>query len=393
MRAPFRSDTSIASLLAAASVLLYEAVGVGRPTFFDYDARLARAILDGRWWLDSAPAHLNELVACGPERLCVAYPPMPAIVAVPFVLLFDTGTAQTLASAVCGGLAAAPTYLAIRAVGIGRAASTLTTVFAAFGTTLLFTVSTGDAWFFAHAVAVLFASFAVLAALRAWPAWVIGVLLGCAALARPPVALALPALAYAVSVGRRGGLARSLGFALLGIAPFALAELVYDVLRWGSPSEVGYASLTAGNPETPYGLFDLRYLPDHLFAILLRPPELGAGPFVLRPSRWGMSMLLLSPAYVFLVPALGRLGRHVALGALVVAGTLALVPDLFHGGVGARQLGYRFSLDAQPFLLPVVATGATDATGAPSRIFVAAVVWSVLANAYATAAIMSIGYG
>ena len=386
MRA-FRSDGAIAAMLASLAVLLYEITGVGHPTFFDYDARLARALLAGRWWLDAAPAPLNELVPCGADRFCVAYPPLPALVVVPLVPFFATATAQTLASAICGGLSAAPAFLAVRAVGVPRPVAVLTVVFAIAGTTLWFTASTGDAWFYAHAVAVLFTSVAVLGALRGWPAWSIGVLVALGALARFPVVLALPALAYLVAVARRESYRMDLARALAGALPLVLLELGYNVLRWGSPGEAGYAYLTTDNPVTPYGLFDIRYVPDHLFALFVRPPEVGDAPFVLRPSRWGMSLLLLSPAYLFLIPAARRLRVHPALGALLVAGALALLPDVLHGGVGARQLGYRFSLDAQPFLLPVLAVGAMR-----SRWLSPAVVWSVLANAYCVIAIATVGY-
>ena len=385
-----RSDGAIAALLSAAAALLYEITGIGRPTSFDYYGRLADALLHGRWWLVTAPSQLIELVPCGADRYCVAYPPMPAILAIPFVVVFDASTAQTLASGIAGGLSAGPTYLAMRALDVPNRIALVVTIFGVAGTTLWFTASTGDAWFFAHAVAVLFASLAVLGALRGWPAWSIGALIGAAALARLPIALALPALALVARERRGGSLVACLGGALIGVIPFVVLELAYNEMRWGAPSEAGYTYLTVDNPAAPYGLFDLRYLPDHLFAILARPPELGDAPFLIRPSRWGMSLLLLSPAYVLLVPAARELRARPVIMGLFLAGALALLPDLFHGGVGARQLGYRFSLDAQPFWLPLVAVGATEA--ARPRLFVALVLWSVLANAYGTIAIATVGY-
>ena len=376
-------------------MLLYELTSLGRPTSFDYYGRLARAFLDGRWWLLDAPAHLVELVPCGAERFCVAYPPMPAIIAVPFVLVFDTATAQTLASAVVGGLSAAPTYLAIRAMNAPRSVAALITVFAMAGTTLWFTASTGDAWFYAHAVAVLFASLAVLGALRGWPAWTIGALLGAAALARLPIALAVIPLAIMIRHRHGASLPRAVLMTGAGMIPFVALELGYDLARWGAVSEAGYAYLTANdNPVVPYGLFSVRYIPDHLFAIFARLPEIGDPPFVLRPSRWGLSVLLLSPTFVFLAPGIVKWRAHPALGALLAAGALALLPDLVHGGVGARQLGYRFSLDAQPFWLPLLAVGAAwhGEWGRPSCAVVLSIGASVLVNAYAVLTILSVGY-
>jgi hypothetical protein len=383
-------------LLASVGVLAYESARAGAPTSFDYFGRLAEALLDGRWWLTEVPAHFSELVPCGAGRFCVAYPPMPAVFALPLVPVFGSATAQTFASAIAGGLSAAPTYLLMRALDVPRVVATLVTVFALAGTTLLFTASTGDAWFFAHAVAVLLASLAALVAVRGWPAWTIGALIGAAALARFPVALALPARAFIVWRVRGGSLVTTMALAFAGAFPFALVELGYNVLRWGTVAEAGYGYLTdVDNPVVPYGLFSPRYLPDHLYAILLRPPELGDPPFVLRPSRFGLSMLLLSPAFLFLIPAARKLRALPAFAPLLIAGALALLPDLFHGGVGARQLGYRFSLDAQPFILPLVALGASWWNGVwhgPTRWLVAAVVWSVLATTYFTVAIIAVGY-
>jgi hypothetical protein len=395
MRVLPRSDGAVAALLASVGVLIYEITGAGRPTSFDYFGRLAEAFLEGRWWLTEVPSHFSELVPCGPERFCVAYPPLPAVMALPFVLVFDSATAQTLASAIVGGLSAAPTYLMMRALGTPRSVAAVVALFALLGTTLWFTSSTGDAWFFAHAVAVLFASLAALGAVRGWPAWSVGALIGAAALARFPVGLALPALALVVWRARGGSLTSTAALAVAGALPFAAIELGYNVLRWGTPAEAGYAYLTdVDNPVVPYGLFSPRYLPDHLYAIFLRPPEVGDAPFLLRPSRFGLSMLLLSPAFLFLVPTARKLRAHPAFAPLLVAGALALLPDLFHGGVGARQLGYRFSLDAQPFLLPLIALGAAwnGAWHGPTRWLVVAVIWSVLATAYATIAILGVGY-
>src|SRR5687767_1235152 len=237
MRLLPRSDGLIAALLASIGVLLYEITSAGRPTSFDYFGRLADAFLQGRWWLTEVPPNLVELVPCGPERFCVAYPPLPAVLTLPFVLVFDSATAQTLASAIVGGLSAAPTYLALRTLGAPRSVAGLVTLFALLGTTLWFTASTGDAWYFAHAAAVLCASLAVLGAVRGWPAWSIGALVGAAALARFPVGLALPALAFIVWRVRGGSLLTTAALAVAGALPFIALELAYNIARWGTPTE------------------------------------------------------------------------------------------------------------------------------------------------------------
>ena len=105
MRRP--SDRTVAVALALFFALVYVAAGTGEVTYFDYYGRLAQALVAGRWWLTEAPAHLNELVSCGEGRWCVAYPPMPALLSIPFVLAgAGTAFAQGLVSQLAGGASA-----------------------------------------------------------------------------------------------------------------------------------------------------------------------------------------------------------------------------------------------------------------------------------------------
>lgn len=392
-----RRDSAVAAALAVASVALY--LVSGRPTPWDYHARLGAALLQGRWWLDEAPAHLNELVACGEGRYCLVYPLSPALLVLPFVAFLATETAQWVASAVVGGLAAAPTYLALRRIGGPPQLSTAVTALAMVGTTLWFTASDGRAWYFAHSVAVLFASLAVHAALNGRPAWLVGAALAIAALARLPVLLAAPGVALLVARVRGEPLPRAVVLGALGMAPVLGLEAVYDLLRWGVPYEAGYGRLVSGDEPLffPYGQFSLAYLPRHLYAMLMQPPEFVDGTlFFVRPTWIGVSLVLTSPALAFALASFGALRSRPEVVPLVLCAALALVPDVTHGTVGFAQFGYRFSLDAQPFLLPLVALGAGWSGGGwrdrlPAA-FVVLVVWSVAANLYGVVAITFFGY-
>src|SRR5439155_2544206 len=143
----------------------YLASAIGHGTIYEYFARLAEATLSGRWWLTEALDYLNELLPCGEGRLCVVYVPLPVLAVLPFLAVLDDGAAQTAASVLCGGLAAAPAFLALRRVGTPRNAAIATTVFAMWGTNLWFGAADGRAWYLAHALAALLASLALLAAL------------------------------------------------------------------------------------------------------------------------------------------------------------------------------------------------------------------------------------
>src|SRR5213593_525452 len=227
------SDRVIAISVGAFAAVAYLVAGAGLATDYDYFGRLAAAFLAGHWWLDEAPSWLNELIACGDGRWCVVYPPLPAILSLPFAPFVPSAYAQVLASRVAGGASAAPLYLALRAYGAPKAWSIAGTLLSAFGTTLFFSSVDGRAWYAAHSSSMLFLASAFAVAARGGNAVAVGALIGISALARLPVALAAPALALLCA--RRGGgpYGRSLAGVIAGGAPFALIYFGYNVMRWG----------------------------------------------------------------------------------------------------------------------------------------------------------------
>lgn len=391
------SDRRIAIALAAAGAAAYLAAGFGLLTDYDYYGRLAQALLQGHWWVTEAPPWLNELVPCGPVRWCVVYPPLPAILAMPLAAALPSALAQVLVSRIAGGVSAGILYLAVRAFGAPRAVAITGALLSTFGTTLFFSSVDGRSWYAAHAVAMPLLSAAFLFAARGERAWLVGAAVGLAALARLPVAAAAPALALLLA--RRAGITypRALGGVVLGGVPFALAYLGYDLLQWGSIFNLGYVQLTQGDVFFSRGLFSPFYLPRHVDAIFLEPPDIVPGtPFFLRPRGIGMSLFLTTPAFLWIFAGLRSVRRDAGAAAVALAALLALVPDIFHGTVGFQQFGYRFSIDAQPFLVTLALIGSarsgTTWRTRPSWVFIAVVIVSILINLYATIAITRFDY-
>jgi hypothetical protein len=391
------SDRRIATVLAGAGAVVYLAAGIGLLTDYDYYGRLAQALLQGHWWLTEAPPWLNELVSCGPQRWCVVYPPLPAILAMPFAIVLPPALSQVLVSRIAGGVSMGILFLALRAFGAPRWVAITGAVLSTFGTTLFFSSVDGRAWYAAHAVAMPFLAAAFLFAARGERAWLVGVCIGLAALARLPVAAATPALALLLA--RRSGTPypQALGGVVLGGVPFALAYVGWDLLRWGSVFDAGYVQLTQGDVFFTRGLFSPFYLPRHIYAIFLEPPDLVEGtPFFLRPRGIGTALFLTTPAFLWLFAGLRGVRRDIGAAAVALAALLALIPDIFHGTVGFQQFGYRFSIDAQPFLVALAVIG--DARSGinwrwrPSWLFVAVVVLSVAINLYAMIAITRFDY-
>ena len=92
------SDRAVAIAVAAIAAAAYIGAGIGLTTDYDYYGRLASALGEGRWWLDQAPSWLNELLSCGEGRFCVAYPPLPAILALPIVPFASTARSSFFAA-------------------------------------------------------------------------------------------------------------------------------------------------------------------------------------------------------------------------------------------------------------------------------------------------------
>ncbi|MEX2045721.1 MAG: hypothetical protein WEE03_01040 [Chloroflexota bacterium] len=391
------SDRTIAIALAAAGAVAYLVAGLGLLTVYDYYGRLAEGIAQGQWWVTEAPPWLNELVPCGTERWCVVYPPLPAILAAPLALFLSADLSQVLVSRVAGGSSAGILYLALRAFGAPRLVAIAGALLSTFGTTLFFSSVDGRAWYAAHAVAMPFLSAAFLFAARGERAWLVGACIGLAALARLPVAAAAPALALLFAYRAGTPYPRALAGVVLGGIPFALAYVGYDLLRWRSVFDSGYVQLTQGDVFFTRGLFSPFYLPRHFYAIFLEAPDLVDGtPFFLRPRGIGMSLFLTTPAFLWLFAGLRGLRRDASMVAVAAAALLALVPDVLHGTVGFQQFGYRFSLDAQPFLIALALAG--DARGGgtwrfrPSWFFIGVVVLSVAINVYGMVAITRFDY-
>ena len=391
------SDRAAAILIGAFATSAYLLAGLGLTTDYDYDGRLAAALLAGRWWLDAAPPWLNELLPCGEGRFCIVLPPLPAVLALPLAAFVSTSVAQVIASRVTGGASAGVLYYGLRAYGAPRLYALAGALLSAFGTTLFFSSVDGRAWYAAHAASMLFLAAAFAVAARGGAGPLVGALLGISALARLPVAAAAPALALLAARRRALPYRRALLGVVLGILPFGLIYVAYNVARWGTPLDVGYARLTQDDVFFNHGLFSPLYLPRQLYAMFLAPPDLvGGAPFFLRPRWEGMSLFLTTPAFLWVFTGLRRMRRDVAVAAIAAAAGLALLPDLLYATTGFQQFGYRRSIDAQPFLVALALCGDGLARGGwrrwPSALFLAANVASLAMNIYATIAITRFGY-
>lgn len=359
-RRPDTVGTVIVTILAAAVFL---ATAEREPQDFDYFVRLADAFLQGRLYLTEAPSWLNELVPGG-GGWYVVYPPVPAILLMPFVAVFGVEFPQQVASCLFGAITVGLVWLLLGRFALDLRRRVILTLVFAFGTVFWYVTETGSAWYIGHVCAVMFSAAAVIAAMdRRFPV-LAGLLLGLAAISRLPVALAcVGVLLLVLDVGwplrlpadRWLAVRRTIGFGVGMAIPVGL-YFAYNYARWGTLLDQGY-TLIPGVLEDPiyvkHGIFAIEYIPRHVYAIFLRSWNFVDDAPFFQPSWWGLGLFLTTPLFVWLVRA--RLGDPRVL-ASVVATALVAIPIVTHGNVGIAQFGYRFSLDVQVFLFVILAT-------------------------------------
>ena len=354
---------------------------------------LADAFLHGRLsipvdrpWLELVPVNDGSGAQYSP------FPPVPAAVLVPFVALAQAlGTGELpseLNSAVLGAVNVALVYWLLGRIGVSVMPRRVLTIGFAF-TTHWWVAGMAGTHHWAQVVAVFFMLLALHIGLsRRWPV-LAGLALALAAGSRLPMAFSLPL--FMALFGDRWRLTRAQAYLVAGIALPALAIAWYNVARFGSPFDFGYAHIPSGEtgivtdePWFRYGLVSPLYIPRNLYAIFLQSFEWrDAFPF-LAPSFTGLSLTLSAP-FLFLSAAAWRVRRVEPLVPIALLSVLlVLLPDLLHGSWGFAQFGYRFVLDAVPILMLLLGWGYRDRATAT---LVAAVALGVVVHAYGIYAI------
>jgi hypothetical protein len=326
------------------------------------------------------------------DGVFLPYGPTPAILLMPSVLIFGADdTTQWVHSMAVGAVNVALVWYILHLLGTSRITQLLIVPFFAFGTANFYSATTGTIWFYNHVTCVLFVLLAIIFLLRGSSPVLPAVCLGLALLARQPAVLAVPFFVYFMVRQRhaevfdlqwlrdRVTMQRVLLFGA-ALAPFVAMFFLYNYIRFENFLETGLDDLYdkyEGQVYTIYlrdvdrfdrfAEFDLRNLPLHLYTMFLLPPTFAAPPFVepgtfdnatwVRPSEYGMSILLTSSPFVY---ALLARRSEILRNACWIAIPLVALPTLFYYSQGWVQFGYRYIMDYLPFLMVLTALGFQD---------------------------------
>jgi hypothetical protein len=352
-------------------------------TAFNHFALLAEAWLEGRLDLGGPPPAYagNNDFAWFEGRTYVVFPPLPALLLVPWVAVLGGAAAvpDALLFALFAGLAPAFLLLALEKLGrLGRSQLSLRehtalAVCFAFGSVYFFSAVEGTVWFAAHVVGTTLVAAYVLSAVGGQRALASGVLLALAFLSRAPVifgallfvvelvqaktpkAAACPLkqpLAFLRALPARE-IAGELSRFLLPLLVAVLLVFVHNQLRFGDPFEFGYRYLriTWQDRIERWGLFDYHYLAKNLGVVLTSLPFIpGSNGAPFQINHHGLALWITTPLYLALI---GTRCLRREPGLTLAALTVAL-PSLLYQNTGWLQFGYRFSNDYAVFLFALL---------------------------------------
>lgn len=339
------------SLAFVLSFIIYLLTSPGA-TPYDYFTRLSEAFLHGKYWLIENPSWLNELIPAANNRFYVVYPPMPAILAMPFVFVFGKLFQQQYLAHILGaGIVALAMLLSWR-IKKDKRLMIWSGILTGFGTIIWFLSSVGSVWYLGQVTSAFFLMGAIVEAFGKRRPLIIGLILGGAYLSRSHVILSLPFFLHFI-VEKENKLMKNLLLFGIGISIFVISDVVYNFTRYGTPWNQGYFLLPAILHEQKAawfikGVTNVGYIPQNLkLAFWSFPKLINDSPYI-RPSWAGLAIWITTPAFLFaLFYSLKE--RVVKLAWLAIFAIFFVV--LSHGGTGSTQFGYRFAVDFYPFLL------------------------------------------
>ncbi|MDP9468125.1 MAG: hypothetical protein M3P32_05215, partial [Chloroflexota bacterium] len=310
----------------------------GPPVQGDMWPPLAEAFLNGKLYLAQDRPWLELVPRIGGGQY-VPLPPVPALLLLPAAALMDPASvggelSGNVYASIVGAANVGLVFWLLRGWGVAPSPQRWLTFGFAF-TTHWWVAGMAGPHHYAEICAVAFSLASLNLAVRGRAHLVAGLLLGLAAGCRLPAGLALPVVAVLYARSGNEGLRfdrRQLGV-VAGVAAVALPIAAYNLARFGSPFDFGYAHIPSGEsglitdePWFSEGLMSLSYIPRHLKVIFIDTfTVVGEAPF-LRPSWSGASLVVTAP---FLFGALAARGRLVPWLWLGVG--LVMLPDLLWG--------------------------------------------------------------
>lgn len=328
---------------------------------------LADAFLHGQLYLRLQPTSVHDLSIFN-GHYYLYWPPMPAIILMPFVALFGVGFSDVFFNVFVASLNVAVIAALLRAVDrvglirINPEYRGMLLVFFTLGTVHVILALFGQVWYTAQLLGFLLVGLAYLSAieLRGMASFfATGILMACAMLTRNHLLFTGIWPAYYLLAKNWNDRPRLYLFMMAGLLPvfvMGLLFLHYNFVRFGDPFELGirYHQMSKFFLEDyqKYGAFNLYYLPVNVYYQYIHYPF----PFS-EETFMGGSLFLLSPVFFYAFKGVIREYRNSYIVMLVISILATSIPILLLMGTGWVQYGPRYTLDFTVPLLLLTAAG------------------------------------
>jgi hypothetical protein len=238
-------------------------------------------------------------------------------------------------------------------------------------------------------VTVLACGLAFLSVLKRYPPWLAGAFLTMAILCRPNVFVLWPALlAITIQLNLVKGKVnwrQAFIWSAISAIPVLFGMgclLYYNYVRFGNFFDFGYASLNGSDfileNVQKYGVWNLHYAPFNLSSMFMFLPQLTARCKYYLPRGFGMSILLTTPAILYVVR---KFKINWWMGGCWASIILSIALLAMYSNNGANQYGYRYVMD---FFIPVIMLIAWTAGQKVSWLLKTLILASILINYYGT---------
>lgn len=236
-------------------------------------------------------------------------------------------------------------------------------------------------WYFAQAVSVFFAFWALNEYFNKRRYWLIGVLFACIFMTRVTAGLGILFFFAVIAFGSNLSLSKKIRYGMMLCIPLIISATLlfgYNYARFQNPFDNGYTTMNSGITSDEsryelihYGLFQLQNIPTNVYYYFLKtldPVVIQRGnQYVLAPPYTtihfpGTSFFIVSPFFLYLFRARFR-DRTVRYALIPVIVILFFLLTYFWPGW--RQVGPRYLLDLLPFVYLIVLTAFRNSVLSP----------------------------
>lgn len=340
-----KRTTLIAFILFIFSLAVYFFTSKGN-TPFDHYTLLANSFLHGKLyitknapWLEKVPINRNDFY--------VAEPPLPAVLAIPFVGIFGLNFPQQIISEVLGAGCVVLGFFISLEIKNSLKIAIWSALLMGFGNIIWFLSADGSVWYLAQVTAIFFVLLAINEFCGKKRIGLIALFTSLAFLARIQMIFYLPL--FILIFSSKKNLLKNIAISFVVALPIFSLFGLYNYLRFGNFLETGL-KLIPGLTKEPWfssGLFSLSYIPGHLNLLFNSYPKISNKfPFVL-PTLGGLAIWITSPVFIFALLNNPK-NKTVALSWITLIFIILL--DLSYGSAGISQFGYRYAVDIYPIL-------------------------------------------